>query len=88
MKAKLRRVDGRVRLEVKAQDAEERQLLHRFCEMLNDNRSVLVKQLDLFDTPLRVESFGIDYEDPKHHVVGSIAIESAFLWPFRNPPKR
>ena len=89
MKAKLTRVEGRVRLVLDSKTDEQRQLLRRFAEMLNDNRVVLGRDDEaLFDTPLRVESVGFDVDDKGVRFVDSVAIESAFQWPFRSAPRK
>jgi len=84
MKATLRRLDGRPRLELDAENPIERKLLQRFIEMLNDNRPPLRGDDAAFDTPLRVESFGVHQDT----LIEAIAIETAFEWAFRKAPKK
>lgn len=85
MKATLRRSHGRPRLELDAETAEERKLLQRWCEMLNDNVRPLRTTESMFDTPLRLEGVDIHAEDT---LIDMVAIETGFEREFRKAPKK
>ena len=69
MKLYLRRNVGKPRLELHAENENERAILHRWVEMLNDNVSLQRASDRAFGTNLQIEMFDTNDKDLKVEIV-------------------